>query len=126
MPIEIYEVFEKGFGKEDVKKVVKSLEAVIEAESVNKWHQTKNEIIESLAIKDEFRSLRAEAATKTDLDILRTELLGKIEAEVLRLENKMASLDRKFTIMFMVPLFAIVFLNQNALEFIARVFGLIK
>lgn len=106
--------------------MVKSLEAVIEAESVNKRHQTKNEIIESLVTKDEFRSFRAEAATKADLDILRTELLGKIEAEVLRLENKMASLDRKFTIMFMVLLFAIVFLNQNALEFIARVFGLIK
>jgi hypothetical protein len=35
-------------------------------------------------------------------------------------------LDRKFTIMFLVLLFTTIFLNQNALKFIAEVLGLIK
>ncbi|MFN3947695.1 MAG: hypothetical protein ACK4LA_06380 [Aquificaceae bacterium] len=47
------------------------------------------------------------------------ELEAKIEKEILRL-------DRKFTIMFLILLFAIIFLNGDDLEFIARLLGLIK
>jgi hypothetical protein len=35
-------------------------------------------------------------------------------------------LDRKFTIMFLILLFTTIFLNQNALKFIAELMGLIK
>lgn len=35
-------------------------------------------------------------------------------------------LDRKLTIMFIILLFTTIFLNQNALTFIAQMFGLIK
>jgi hypothetical protein len=60
---------------------------------------------------------KAELLGKTEKD--KAELLGKIETEITRL-------DRKFTIMFVVLFFTIIFLNQNALEFLARVIGLVK
>jgi len=50
---------------------------------------------------------------------LKIELEAKIEKELLRL-------DRKFTILFLILLFAIIFLNTDALEFLARLFCLIK
>ena len=37
-----------------------------------------------------------------------------------------ADLDRKFTILFVVLFLTVVFLNQNALEFLARVLGFIQ
>ncbi len=157
LPIEVYEIFEKGFGKEDAKKVIKSLEAVIEADIINKWYETKTELKEELL---------KEVATKKDLEIVRAELLGvrtellgemrkdraelfgemkkdraelfgemkkdkaelegKIEKEVLKLENKITMLDRKLTIMFIVLFFTIIFLNQNALEFLVRILGIVR
>ncbi len=115
LPIEVYEVFEKGFWKEDAKKVVKSLEAVIEGEVVDKWHQTKTELKEELL---------KEVATKKDLEIVRTELLGRMEKDRAELEGKIEKeilrLDRKFTVMFVILFFTIIFLNQNALEFWQR------
>jgi hypothetical protein len=35
-------------------------------------------------------------------------------------------MDKKFTVLFMVTIFTVIFLNQNALEFLARIIGLIK
>jgi hypothetical protein len=75
LPIEVYEVFEKGFGKEDAKKVVKSLEAVIGDEVVNKWHQTKEELMNELL---------KEVATKAELKNVRLEVLGRISKGVLQ------------------------------------------
>jgi len=143
LPIDVYEVFEKGFGKEDARKVVKSLEAVIGDEVVNKWHQTKEEL------KTE---LLKEVATKADLENVRLELLGRMDkdkaellgiigqnkeellgiikqdkAELLgKIEIEITRLDRKFTIMFVVLFFTIIFLNQNALEFLIKVLGLVR
>ncbi|MFQ5859182.1 MAG: hypothetical protein ACE5LU_26580, partial [Anaerolineae bacterium] len=48
---------------------------------------------------------------------------ASLRVEVARIKTE---LDRKFTILFVILFFAIVFLNQNALEFLARVLGLIK
>jgi len=154
LPIEVYEVFEKGFGKEDARKVVKSLEAVIGDEVVNKWHQTKEELktelLKEVATKVELENIRLEILGRMDKDkaellgIMRqnkeellgimkqdkaellgiikqdkAELLGKIEIEITRL-------DRKFTIMFVILFFTIIFLNQNALEFLVKVLGLVR
>jgi len=83
LPIEVYEVFEKGFGKEDAKKVVKSLEAVIGDEVVNKWHQTKEEL------KTE---LLKEVATKAELENVRLEVLGRIDALYEKTEKDKAEL----------------------------------
>jgi hypothetical protein len=54
--------------------------------------------------------------------------LVRQEISIVRQEmktNKIA-LDRKFTIMFLILLFTTIFLNQNALKFIAEILGLIK
>jgi hypothetical protein len=47
LPIEVYEAFEKGFGKEDAKKVVKSLEATISEATEYKWKTTKDELLDA-------------------------------------------------------------------------------
>lgn len=71
---------------------------------------------------------------KTEKD--KAELLGKIQAlyektekdkaELLgRFETLRLTLDRKSTLYFWILLFSIIFLNQNALEFMARIFRLI-
>ena len=67
LPLEVYEVLERRFGKEDARVVVKSLESVIGNEVINKWHQTKEEL------KNE---ILKEVATKADLENLRLELIG--------------------------------------------------
>ncbi|MEW6526657.1 MAG: hypothetical protein AB1444_08335 [Spirochaetota bacterium] len=54
-------------------------------------------------------------AIKQDLENLRVEFLIKLE-----------KLDKKFNINFAVLLFTIIFLHQNALEFIATVVELIR
>ncbi len=172
LPIEFYEIFEKGFGKEDARTVVKTLEAVIGNEVVNKWHQTKEELktelLKEVATKSELENVRLELVGKINelyarmekdkaellgimkqdkaellgimkqdkaelLGIMKqdkAELLGKIEkdkAELLgKIETEITRLDRKFTIMFVILFFTIVFLNQNALEFLAKVFGLVR
>ncbi|MEJ5301745.1 MAG: hypothetical protein WHS38_12230 [Thermodesulforhabdaceae bacterium] len=172
LPLEVYEVFEKIFGKEDAKAVIKSLEAVIGNEIINKWHQTKEELKEELLkevpTKLELENVRIELIGKINelhakMEKDKIELLGKIEntkiellgktekdkAEILgktekdkaeltgkiektreeligKIETEIARLDRKFTIMFVILFFTIIFLNQNALEFIAKVIGLVR
>ncbi|MFN3975774.1 MAG: hypothetical protein ACK4LT_01780 [Aquificaceae bacterium] len=76
-------------------------------------------------------------ATKGDIHLLKAELEARIEKEISSLEVRMEKeisklredilrLDKKFTIMFLILLFAIIFLNKDALEFIARLFGLLR
>ncbi len=36
------------------------------------------------------------------------------------------ALDRKYLIMYLIMLFTIIFLNQNALVFIAKLLGIMK
>lgn len=72
------------------------------------------------------QEMRDELSTKEDIANLRTELkddIASLRTEMVRME---ARLDRKFTILWLITLFVIVFLNQNALEFLARVLGLLK
>src|SRR4030066_2392218 len=119
IPLEVYEEFEKGLGKEGAKKVIKGLESVISEATEYKWKVTKDELLD--AIRKEFvtRELFEErmGLLGEKINTLRAELEGKIEKEILRL-------DRKFTIMFIILFFTIIFFNQNALEFLARVLGL--
>jgi hypothetical protein len=46
-------------------------------------------------------------------------LEAKIEKEILRL-------DRKFTILFIILFFTLILVNQNTLEFLLKVLGVIK
>lgn len=55
--------------------------------------------------------------------------MARLEGEIKTIQETIKTakikLDRKFTIMFPILLFTIVFFNQNALEFIAKLIGLI-
>jgi hypothetical protein len=76
-------------------------------------------IQKKLELRDE---LTKELASKADLQVLRAEIQAmeaKIEKEILRL-------DRKFTILFIILFFTLILVNQNALEFLLKVLGLIR
>lgn len=61
------------------------------------------------------RYLEKAVASKEDLANIRTEFKGDL-----------ANLRMEFRLLWLGTIFVIVFLNQNALEFIARLFGLMK
>jgi len=96
--------------------------------------------IESLYEKTEKDKAELIGMIKQDktelLGVIKTnkeELLGKIEALYQKTEKdkaemllKFEKMDKKFSIYFTLLLFTIIFLNQNALEFIAKVIGLVK
>ncbi|MFN7065506.1 MAG: hypothetical protein ACK4OF_05110, partial [Aquificaceae bacterium] len=75
--------------------------------------------IQTLRVELEGKIENARVELEGKIENVKTELKAKIEEEILRL-------DRKFIIMFLILLFAIIFLNRDALEFIARLFGFIK
>jgi hypothetical protein len=85
------------------------------------WKKGQRNLLskKKLELKDE---LTKELASKADLQILRAEIQAmeaKIEKEILRL-------DRKFTILFIILFFTLILVNQNALEFLLKVLGVIK
>lgn len=80
LPIEVFEIFEKNFGREDAKILLKSLEKVTADEINNKWYETKEELKEELL---------KEVATKKDLEVLRAELIGKTEKDKTELLGKL-------------------------------------
>jgi hypothetical protein len=129
---EAYGRLEKRLGKEEAKDLVDGLDASVQQVVDKKIQQTLDGVKDKadflitqkkFELKDE---LTKELATKAD--IVRFE--GVHKADVIRLEGEIRALkvelDRKFTIMFLILLFAIIFVNQNAIRFIAELFGLIK
>ena len=114
LPLEVYETLEKAVGKEDATAIVKSIETAILEATDYKWSATKEELLDAM---------RKEFVTKDvfneKINVLKEEMTSKIELTRL-------SLDKKFTIMFLILLFTIVFLNINSLEFIAKLFGILK
>jgi len=99
-----------------------------------KKFELKDELTKELATKADL--IKLEGAFKADVVRLEGEIrLVRQEIQTVRqeiqtvrheVEATLVKLDRKFTIMFLVLLFTIVFLNQNSLEFIAKLLGLIK
>ena len=61
---------------------------------------------------------------KTEKD--KAELLGIMKQDKAEFALKLEKLDKKFSMYFAVMMFAIIFLNQNALEFLAKILGLIR
>jgi len=136
--LELLQLLEDKLGKETARKVAQAIEIGLEvmekrAEelAIQKKLEPRDELTKELANKADIQILKAEIQTvraemqameerlEAKIDKVRTELYAKIENEILRL-------DRKFTIMFIILLFAVIFVNQNALEFLLKVLGLIK
>ena len=135
---DVYARLEERFGKEEAKEIVQVLDGAMQTidkkanEAVQKIEQKAEAAIiqKKFELKDE---LTKELATKAEI----VELKGMIKLEVARLEGLIqtgrqevqtmkVTLDRKFTIMFLILLFTTVFVNQNALKFIAELLGIIK
>jgi len=128
---ELLEKLEEKVGKEEAKKIAQTIELIyneLDKKSESLSQQKK------LELKDE---LTRELATKADLELLKTELESKIEIshkeleakidkEVLKLQNDIQKLDKKFTIMFIVLAFLIVFINKDAVELIIKLLPFAK
>jgi hypothetical protein len=124
IPLEVYDLLERRLGRDDAMAVAKSIEASlmhIEERSREMAVQRKIEAKEELRVE-----LRDELSTKEDL----AKLEGSVKEDLAKLEGTMNArferMDKKFTVLFMVTIFTVIFLNQNALEFLARIIGLIK
>ncbi|MCS6785467.1 MAG: hypothetical protein NZ524_00320 [Thiobacillaceae bacterium] len=124
VPIEVYDLLERRLGREDAMAVAKSIEAsltLIEQRSREIAQSRKQEVKEELK-----RELRDELSTKEDL----AKLEGSIREEMARLEGRMEArferLDKKFTVLFMTTIFVVIFLNQEALSFLAGLLGLVR
>jgi hypothetical protein len=127
IPIEIYDLLERRLGRDDAMAVAKSIEASlthIEERSREMAVQRKIEAKEELRVE-----LRNELATKEDMLAVKEDMLA-VREDLTKLEGAMNArferMDKKFTVLFMVTIFTVIFLNQNALEFLARIIGLIK
>jgi len=136
--LELLQLLEDKLGKETARKVAQAIELGLEvlekrAEelAIQKKLELRDELTKELASKADIQVLKTEIqAVRTEMqameerleakiDKVRTELSAKIENEILRL-------DRKFTIMFIILFFTLILVNQNALEFLLKVLGLIK
>ena len=136
--LELLQLLEDKLGKETARKVAQAIELGLEVmekraeePAIQKKLELRDELTKELASKADIQVLKTEIqAVRTEMqameerleakiDKVRTELSAKIENEILKL-------DRKFTIMFIILLFAVILVNQNALEFLLKVLGLIK
>jgi hypothetical protein len=117
---ELLEKLEQKLGKEEAKKIAQTIELIyneLDKKSESLAQQKK------LELKDE---LTKELATKADLILVKTELEAKIDKEVLKLQNDIQKLDKKFTIMFIVLAFLIIFINKDAVELIIKLLPFAK
>jgi hypothetical protein len=128
---ELLEKLEQKVGKEEAKKIAQTIELIyneLDKKSESLAQQKK------LELKDE---LTKELATKADIDmvyqkleLLKTELEAKIELSHKELEAKIEKeilkIDRKFTIMFIILAFLVIFINKDAIELIIKLLPFAK
>ena len=125
--LELLQLLEDKLGKETARKVAQAIELGLEimekrAEelALQKKLELKDELTKELASKADIQVLKAEIqAVRAEVQAMEARLEAKIEKEILRL-------DRKFTILFIILFFTIILVNQNSLEFLLKVLGVIK
>ncbi len=130
IPLEVFDLLERRLGREDALAVAKSIEA-----SLTHIEERSREIAvqRKLEVKEELkRELRDELATKEDIANVRTELkedIANVRAElkedIANVRAELVRLDKKFTVYFLITIFTVIFLNQNALEFLAKLMRLV-
>ncbi len=114
--MDILQILEDKLGREEGRKIAQAIEIGLEI------IEKKAEAValqKKLELKDE---LTKELASKADI----ARLEGRIDTIRQEMQTIKIELDRKFTIMFIILFFTVIFLNQNALEFMAKVLGLVK
>jgi hypothetical protein len=119
-PLEIYDVLERKYGRDDAMATAKVIETAISHLDERSREMAAQRKLE---IKDELKvELRDELATKADIATLK----GETKADIAKMEFALAKMDKKFTVLWLITIFTVIFLNQNALEFLVRLMGLIK
>lgn len=121
-------------GKENARKVAQAIELGLEvmekrAEELatQKKLELKDELTKELASKADIQVLKAEIqAVRTEMQAMEQRLEAKIEKVRSELREELLRLDRKFTILFIILFFTLILVNQNALEFLLKVLGVIK
>ncbi len=137
--LELLQLLEDKLGKETARKVAQAIEIGLEvlekrAEelAIQKKLELRDELTKELASKADLQVLRAEMQAMEErlsakIELVRKDLDGKIEREILKLEHK---LEHKFNIiMFFIIISTLIILfniNKDALEFLLKVLGLIK
>jgi hypothetical protein len=147
--LELLQLLEDKLGKETARKVAQAIELGLEvmekrAEelAIQKKLELRDELTKELASKADIQVLKTEiqavrAETQADLQALRAEMqameerleakIDKVRTELsAKIENEILRLDRKFTIMFIILFLTLILVNQNALEFLLKVLGLIR
>jgi len=132
--LELLQLLEDKLGKETARKVAQAIELGLEvldkrAEelAIQKKLELRDELTTELASKADLLALRAEMQTmeaklEVKIEAVRKEMLAvrsELREEILRL-------DRKFTVLFIILFFTLILVNQNALEFLLKVLGVIK
>jgi ABC-type Fe3+/spermidine/putrescine transport system ATPase subunit len=132
--LELLQLLEDKLGKETAGKVAQAIELGLEvmekrAEelAIQKKLELKDELTKELASKADIQVLKAEIqAVRTEMQAMEAKLEAKIEKVRSELREEILRLDRKFTILFIILFFTLILVNQNALEFLLKVLGLIK
>jgi len=139
--LELLQLLEDKLGKETARKVAQAIELGLEvlekrAEelAILKKLELRDELTKELASKADIQVLKAEIQTvRAEMQAMEQRLEAKIEKvrlelkeEIFKLEHKLNIIDRKFTILFIILFFTLILVNQNALEFLLKVLGLIK
>jgi predicted phage-related endonuclease len=124
IPLEIYQMLEKVLGKEDAQKAVEILQ-----KSINESLESSEEKLKISISED----LKKELASKYDIELLRQEMKTleiefKKEIDIVRKEIEITRLEFKkdLRIAVIILIAIIVILNQNSLELLAKLFGIVK
>jgi hypothetical protein len=95
--------------------------------ALQKKLELRDELTKELASKADLLALKAEMqAMEAKLEAKIEKVRSELKEEIFKLEHKLNIIDRKFTIMFIILFFTLILVNQNALEFLLKVLGLIK
>jgi len=131
IPLEVYQMFEKVLGKENAQKAVEILQKSINDSLESSEEKLKISISEDLkkelASKYDIELLRQEMKTlevefKKELDVVRKEVdIVRKEIEITRVEFKK---DLRIAVIILIAI--IVILNQNSLELLAKLLGIVK
>jgi len=132
--LELLQLLEDRLGKEEARKVAQAIELGLEilekrAEelALQKKLELRDELTKELVSKADLLALKAEMqAMEAKLEAKIEKVRSELKEEIFKLEHKLNIIDRKFTIMFIILFFTLILVNQNALEFLLKVLGLIK
>jgi len=117
IPVKIYEKLEEKPGKETASVLVEFLER-----SIDETFKDSKESLKIIITEE----LKKELATKYDLKLVETELRKEIDLLRQEMHKEIALVRKDMKIITVILLAAIIFLNQNSLEFLARLLGLLK